>query len=109
MVEKIIYFAKNRILHIFIKKIQFANYNMTPGMLIWSQEKHVEEFMLKHKRHGVVNEMVIQLNKHRDEVCALREVHKGDNEWWTYNYFAKYDATYDGSGMNQISFGHIHH
>jgi hypothetical protein len=21
----------------------------------------------------------------------------------------KYDATYDGSGMNQISFGHIHH
>ncbi len=82
---------------------------MTPGMLIWSQEKRVEEFMLKHKRHGVVNEMVIQLNKHRDEVCALREVHKGDNEWWTYNYFAKYDATYDGSGMNQISFGHIHH
>jgi hypothetical protein len=36
--------------------------------------------MLKHKRHGVVNEMVTQLNKHRDEVCALREVHKGDNE-----------------------------
>jgi hypothetical protein len=53
--------------------------------------------------------MVTQFNKHMDEVCELKEVQKGKNEWWTYNYFAKYDATYDGSGMNQISFGHIHH
>ncbi len=72
--------------------VQFANYNMTPSTFIWSQAKHVEEFMLKHKRHGVVNEMNTQLNKHKDEVCALK-VHKGENEWWTYNYFAKYDES----------------
>jgi hypothetical protein len=36
--------------------------------------------MLEHKRHGVVNEMVTQLNKHRDEVYALKEVRKGKNE-----------------------------
>jgi hypothetical protein len=35
--------------------------------------------MLKHKRHGVVNEMNTQLNKHKDEMCALK-VHKGENE-----------------------------
>ncbi len=87
------------------ENIQFANYNMTPSMLIWSQEKHVKKFMLEHKRHGIVNEVVTQLNKHRDEMCALREVHEGENEWWTYNHFAKYDRSW----MNQISFGHIHH
>lgn len=68
-------------MHIFLIFFQFANYNDT-SMLIWSQAKHVEEFMLEHKRHGIVNEMVIQLNKHRNEVCASREVQKGDNQLW---------------------------
>ncbi len=85
--------------HIYIS-LQFANDNMLLGLLGWSQAKCVEDFFLKHKRHGTIDETTIKPNQHwkkqilQQNICIERRSKM--RKWMTnVQLFWWYNATYD--------------